>query len=129
MFYISSPTSTEEPEAILLLEETANLSALGGAETGAELGQSRVFCRGSLSLVSFSPMEACLNQDNFLRLLLGGFASVREPDSCVVAIIQLGDVTSLTGTSHLYLITFLFVISSPAIIKISQTADSLKRFL
>ena len=28
-----------------------------------------------------------------------------------------------------YLITFLFVISSPAIIKISQIADSLKRFL
>ena len=32
-----------------------------------------------------------------------------------------GDIT--------YLITFLFVISSPAIIKISQIADSLKRFL
>ena len=84
-----SPTSTEEPEAILLLEvavAAANLSALAGAVTGAELGQSRVFCRGNLSRVSFSPIEACLNQDIFLRLLLGGFASVREPGSCVVAI-------------------------------------------
>ena len=98
-----SPTSTEEPEAILLLEEAeaANLSALAGAVTGAELGQSRVFCRGNLSRVSFSPIEACLNQDNFLRLLLGGFASVREPGSCVAAIIQLWDLTSLRETSHL----------------------------
>ena len=101
-----SPTSTEEPEAILLLEVAANLSALAGAVTGAELGQSRVFWRGSLSRVSFSPIEACLNQDIFLRLLLGGFASVREPGSCVAAIIQLWDLTSLRGTSHLILSLF-----------------------
>ena len=104
------PTSNEEPDAILLLEEAAaaaNLSALAGAVTGAELGQSRVVWRGSLSLVSFSPMEACLNQDIFLRLLLGGFAgSGREPGSCVVAIIQLGDLTSLIGTSRLILSLF-----------------------
>ena len=100
-------TSTElDPEAILLLEEVS-VSAPGGAEIGAELGQSRVFWRGSLSLVSFSPMEACLNQDIFLLLLLGGFPfSVREPDSCVVAIV-------LLCLSH----HFLVVISSPAIIK------------
>ena len=33
------------------------------------------------------------------------------------------------GNISSYLITFLFVIASPAIIKISQIADSLKRFL
>ena len=93
-----SQTSTDDPEAILLLDE-ANSSELAGAVTGAELGQSSVFCLGNLSRVSFSPIEACLNQDIFLRLLLGGFASVRELASCVVAIIQLWDLTSLRETS------------------------------
>ena len=94
-------SSSTLPDLFWALHTAANLSALGGAETGAELGQSRVFCRGNLSRVSFSPIEACLNQDNFLRLLLGGFASVREPGSCVAAIIQLWDLTSLRETSHL----------------------------
>ena len=87
----SVQTSTEvEPETTLLLE-VVSLSAPAGAVTGAELGQSRVFWRGSLSLVSFSPMEACLNQDIFLLLLFGGFP-VSSPgwDSWAVDILLWG---------------------------------------
>ena len=103
-------TSTEaEPDKTFRLNAFVNLSpgpeAGQGAVQGAELGpegawleawQSTVFCRGSRSLVSFSPMLAWRNQGSeiFRRVLpvLGGLLGL-----WVVAMAPSGDNLVLSG--------------------------------
>ena len=74
-------TSTEaEPDNTFRRNAVDILSLATGAVAGAELEpwQSTVFCRGSLSLVSFSPMLAWRNQGSeiFRRVLPPAFGGL-----------------------------------------------------
>ena len=96
-------TSTEaEPDSTFRLKAPGILSPPtdmwswhGGAVEGPELWQSTVFCLGSLSLVSFSPMLAWRNQGNEIlrRVLPPAFGGLL---GLVTVAMMMFDVTGCT---------------------------------